>query len=861
MSGERTSKRLIIILAVVFLAATVITGVIVWKVTKDAYDDGDNDGQSDAKNVRVSQGAGGDGGGGGGGAGKGGNGDSVKQPTQVVYTEEELREKPWLALRMSRDILPVHYDITMYPDFYDEASQFYGNETIELEVRRATHFILIHIHTTYLNVTSTRVQDTESGADIEVARVFNYEPNEFFVVETAQEIPAPGNVTLTLGFEGSLVKGIVGIYKSTYLNTKTNETRHITTSKFEPTYARRAFPCFDEPNIKAEYTITLIHKPSYIALSNMPQNRKTIPSSVIPGLVSTKFQRSVKMSTYLVCYIVCDFEYRETFSKTGKPIRVYATPDKIDQVEYSLDLAKHTLDLYEDMFNMSYPLPKQDLIAIPDFVSGAMEHWGLITFRESRLLIDKVKSSLSNIESVSVVVAHEMSHMWFGNIVTMDWWNDLWLNEGFASYMEYLGVDGKNQDWHILDRFLTRDLFPVMVQDSELSSHPIIVDVERPSQITSVFDSISYSKGSSVIRMLEAILGKENFFNGVSNYLKRFQWQNAKTDDLWQCLSEAMANGNKQYDVKHIMDTWTIQDGFPVVSITTMTSDLGKTTVKAKQSRFLSNPSVTVDPSSSPLGYKWYIALDYQSSMGDSGSQVMDMNDITFEADLGLKATGSWVKFNAGQMGFYRVLYPDTMWKAFSDHLLQTDQSNWKLSSPDRAGLLSDSFSLAAAGLVSYEVPLQLMSYLARERQYVPWRAARSGFLYIDTMLRRDPDYGLWRVSGVHNYHFDDDDDDDDDNGDSGGGYDYNDNDETTTTTTMVSIMKMIIMLDNDNDYVDVEEVDSRRWLFAFFDDHGDKDNDDDEDGDDYVDDESFEDDINDSSNKNIAINISQISC
>ncbi|RUS89810.1 hypothetical protein EGW08_002422 [Elysia chlorotica] len=750
MGSGRGTKRPIIILAVVFLIATVITGVVVWKVTKDAYDDG---GASENKVKAIegtegptgkSTGGGTDGGGGGigGDAGDSGSGGSS---TQQPLTEEELREKPWLSLRMSRDVMPIHYDITMFPDFYGNGTLFYGNETVELEVRRSTRFILIHIHSTYVNVTSTRLTDTSTGADIGLKQTFYYSPNEFWVIEADQELSAPGNVSLHLGFEGSLVKGIVGIYKSTYTNTKTNEERSITTSKFEPTYARRAFPCFDEPNIKAEYTITLIHKPDYIALSNMPQDGQPSDSVNHPGFKSTKFERSVKMSTYLVCYIVCDFDHRETFSSSGKPIRVYATPDKIEQVTYSLELAKHTLELYENLFNMSYPLPKQDLIAIPDFVSGAMEHWGLITFRESRLLVDPSKSSLRDIEQISLTVAHEMAHMWFGNIVTMDWWNDLWLNEGFASYMEYLGVDGKNQQWKILDKFLTNDLFPVMVQDSELASHPIIVDVERPSQITSVFDAISYSKGSSVIRMLESIMGEKSFFEGVSKYLKRFKWGNAKTNDLWQALSEVQIDGKTNYDVKHIMETWTIQDGFPFVNISLLTSDAGTTTVSASQQRFMSSPGVAVDTNASPLGYKWYISLNYKSSAGVEGTEIMDMGGISFEGDLGLNKSDSWIKFNYQQMGFYKVLYPDSMWASFSKHLVGTDSSQWELPSPDRAGLLNDAFSLAGAGLVSYEVPLQLMSYLAREREYVPWSAVLSGVSYIHSMLRLDPGFARWR--------------------------------------------------------------------------------------------------------------------
>ncbi|CAG5136569.1 unnamed protein product, partial [Candidula unifasciata] len=652
----------------------------------------------------------------------------------------EIEAKPWLSLRMLRHVLPVHYDIVMYPDFYEDHGDFYGNETIELQVLKATKYFLVHIHTAYLNITQTALVDNSTGHQIDIVRTFYYSPNEFFVIEAAR--PVDEAVRLVLGFQGSLTKAIMGIYKSTYYNTQTKVERQMVSSKFEPTYARQAFPCFDEPNIKAEFTVTLIHRTGYTALSNMPQDGSPAPHPGMPDMVASKFMRSVKMSTYLVCFIVCDFLFVETTSTRGIPVRVYATPDKINQTQYALEIAKHTLDYYEILFNMTYPLPKQDLIAIPDFVSGAMEHWGLITFRESNLLYDPNRTSLSSLEHVALVVAHEMAHQWFGNIVTMDWWNDLWLNEGFASFMEYVGVADKERDWNMENMILVNDLFPVMKEDSELSSHPIIVEVTRPSEITSVFDSISYSKGSSIIRMLEHIMGKDQFFGGVAAYLTKFKWSNAVTDDLWAALSEYDTEKN----IKHIMDTWTIQDGFPFVNITLETSLSGVTTVTAKQKRFMSNPNAVVNPSSSPLGYKWYVSLDYISSSGNKGREIMNLTDISFSESLGLSQPGSWIKFNYEQQGFYRVLYPDEVWLAFSDYLLTTNSTGWGLSVPDRAGLLSDAFSMAAAGLVSYKIPLGLMSYLYKEMEFIPWSAALdSGIYYITNMLKTDPEFGLWK--------------------------------------------------------------------------------------------------------------------
>ncbi|BFZ03563.1 hypothetical protein BsWGS_06602 [Bradybaena similaris] len=715
------SKRPLIIVTVVFIIIVIIVGVVTWKITKDAFENQPHVAEvTQTEAPRLTP--------------------ATASTQDITPSPQEIQAKPWLSLRMLRHVLPVHYDIVMYPDFYGDHGDFYGNETIELQVLEPTRYFLVHVHTTYLNVTQAFLWDNSTGNPIRIVHSFYYRPHEFFVVEA--ERPVDTAVQLELSFQGSLTKTIMGIYKSTYYNTQTKEDRHIVSSKFEPTYARQAFPCFDEPNMKAEFTITLVHKPGYTALSNMPQDGRPTPYLWMPGLLATKFVRSVQMSTYLVCFIVCDFLSVQANSVRGIPVHVFATPDKIDQAQYALEIAKHTLDYYETLFNMTYPLPKQDLIAIPDFVSGAMEHWGLITFRESRLLYDPNQTSLSSLETVALVVAHEMAHQWFGNIVTMDWWNDLWLNEGFASFMEYVGVADKEKDWNMENMILVNDLFPVMKEDSELSSHPIIVEVSNPSQITSVFDSISYSKGSSIIRMLEHIMGKDTFFGGVAAYLKKFKWGNAKTEDLWTALSEY----DTIKDIKHIMDTWTIQDGFPFVNVSFETSASGVTTVTAVQKRFMSNPNAVVNPSTSPLRYKWYISLDYVSSNGTTGREIMNLTDISFSASLGLNQPGSWVKFNYGQQGFYRVLYPDTVWMNFSDHLLNNHPANWSLSVPDRAGLLSDAFSMAAAGLVPYEIPLGLMSYLTNEMEYIPWSAAlNDGIYYITNMLKTDPEFVLWK--------------------------------------------------------------------------------------------------------------------
>ncbi|ESO85815.1 hypothetical protein LOTGIDRAFT_130453 [Lottia gigantea] len=644
-------------------------------------------------------------------------------------------DEPWRNLRLPRTILPVHYDLTLYPDFYENNGWFYGNETITIRLDESSKYILVHYK--FMNITKTELREAGTNNQIDIARTFTNEENQFWVVQTSTDIAKGSMVDLYLEFDGSLTNAIVGFYKSTYVNSITNETRNLATSKFEPVDARRAFPCFDEPNIKAEYTIRLVHRPEYTPLSNMPDST----SDFATNLVRTTFKKSVKMSTYLVCFIVCDFKYIEVNTTTNRTLRVYATPDKIDQASYALNVSKHTMEYYEKIFDLPYPLPKQDMIAIPDFVSGAMEHWGLITYRETNLLYDENSASSANKQRVAAVIAHEVAHQWFGNIVTMDWWDDLWLNEGFASFMEYIGVSSYETDWDMMDQFLTADLQPVMETDAGLESHPIVVPVQKPSEINEVFDAISYQKGSSVIRMMESIMGKDKFFQGVAKYLKQYEWGNAITDNLWQSLSEVSS-----LDVKHIMDTWTRQMGYPYINISySPPSATGQTTVTAKQRRFLSDANTTFDPSVSEFGYKWYVNLDYVTSDGKNGSYILDLNDGSFTVDIDMSIPNNWIKFNIGQTGFYRVTYSDEIWRRFGSSLTNGQKGSLPIRPVDRSALVDDAFSLAAGGYLNYDVMMDMTLYLDKEDHYLPWKSAGNGIDYITNMLEHSGNFGPWR--------------------------------------------------------------------------------------------------------------------
>ncbi|NXS90821.1 AMPE aminopeptidase, partial [Jacana jacana] len=434
------------------------------------------------------------------------------------------------------------------------------------------------------------------------------------------------------------------------------------------------------------------------------------------GWNRTTFEKSVPMSTYLVCFAVHQFQWVERTSISGKTLRVYAQPLQLHTAEYAANITKKVFDFFEVYFNLSYSLPKLDKIAIPDFGTGAMENWGLITYRETNLLYDPNESATSNKQRVAAVVAHELVHQWFGNIVTMDWWDDLWLNEGFASYFEFLGVHDAEPEWQMLDQVLIDDVLPVMKDDSLLSSHPIVVDVSSPAEITSVFDGISYSKGASILRMLQDWITPDLFQKGCQAYLKKYHFQNAKTQQFWEALEEA---SNKP--VSEVMDTWTRQMGYPVLQM--------EHNSVFTQKRFLLDPNANASHPPSDLGYKWNIPVKWKLKNSENYT-LYNTSD-----SAGITIPSSFVNVNPDHIGFFRVNYDSENWAKFTELLVSNHKD---FSAADRAGILDDAFSLARPGLVNYSVPLDLTKYLINETDYLPWHRVISSVTYLANMLEDD---------------------------------------------------------------------------------------------------------------------------
>ncbi|XP_028251383.1 glutamyl aminopeptidase isoform X2 [Parambassis ranga] len=628
----------------------------------------------------------------------------------------------WRNFRLPSSVNPIHYDLHLEPEL--DTDTYTGTVDIQMLTSKPTRYLWLHIRETFVSAMPKLKLQNSQGEQREIAvkRCFEYKPQEYVVVEATEELPitGPGEVyVLSLDFQGWLNGSVVGFYRVIY--TENGVTKKIAATDHEPTDARKSFPCFDEPNKKATYTISITHDNKYGALSNMPPQGS--PQQVSNNKVKTSFQKSVPMSSYLVCFAVHQFAFVERVSASGIPLRIYAQSSQIATAEYAADTTKVIFDYFEEYFNMTYSISKLDKIAIPDFGTGAMENWGLITYRETNLLYDENQSSSYNKQRVASVIAHELVHQWFGNIVTMDWWDDLWLNEGFASFFEYIGVEKAEPTWAMRDIMVISDVLPVMVDDALLSSHPIIVNVSTPAEITSVFDAISYSKGASILRMLEDWIGRDTFRDGCRKYLNDYHFQNAKTADFWASLADVSG-----LPVAQVMDTWTKQMGYPVLDLS-----VSETNAFLTQKRFLLDPKA--DPSHPPssLGYKWTIPVKWHSVKSDQN--MLAMFDKTSPehviTNYSLPEDGL-LKVNNDHIGFYRVNHDDNMWNVISQQL-QTNHSEFDAA--DRTSYIDDVFAFARADIIDYGNAFNLTKYLTIESDYIVWDRVASSIAYVRDML------------------------------------------------------------------------------------------------------------------------------
>ncbi|CAL9102193.1 unnamed protein product [Musa textilis] len=588
--------------------------------------------------------------------------------------------------------IPRRYDLFLRPDL--SSCRFAGSAQIAVDVVDDTRFLILNAADLDIDGGSVWFRNPSSSKEVRPSEVVLVEDDQILVLRFDEFLPR-GSGVLGIGFRGMLNDKMKGFYRSVYEHN--GEKKNMAVTQFEPADARRCFPCWDEPAFKATFKITLEVPSDTIALSNMP-----VMEEKLDGLVKTlSFQESPIMSTYLVALVIGLFDYVEASTSDGIKVRVYCQVGKSSQGKFALDVAVKTLDLYKKYFAVPYSLPKLDMVAIPDFAAGAMENYGLVTYRETALLFDDRHSAASNRQRVAVVVAHELAHQWFGNLVTMEWWTHLWLNEGFATWVSYLAADSLFPEWKVWTQFLDETTMGLRL-DALAESHPIEVDINHASEIDEIFDAISYKKGASVIRMLQSYLGAECFQRSLASYIKKFACSNAKTEDLWAVLEEESGE-----PVKMLMNSWTKQKGYPVVY-----AKVNNANLQLEQTQFLSSGCEGNGQWIVPITLCCGSYASQKKFLLETKSEKLDVPEL-FNPENQKISRSVWLKFNVDQTGFYRVKYDDEL-AAGLRHAIEANQ----LSPTDRFGVLDDSFALCMACKQTLSSLLSLMASFSEEDEY-----------------------------------------------------------------------------------------------------------------------------------------------
>ncbi|XP_031634254.1 aminopeptidase N-like [Contarinia nasturtii] len=667
---------------------------------------------------------------------------SIEKPIseRLVSLNPEAKFMP-RTINLSEGWSPTLYKLVMRPEIQYGTSS--GHIVIDvMKDANETQWppIVLDIN----NITINKVEVAEING--EVTRLLSIQSNygknnEIYVIDLL-EMPKNTSLQVNIEFISQLSTTLQGFYRVGYDDIDTTDKKWLVSTQFSPIDARRAFPCFDRPDKKARFDISLIyHENLTMALSNMPSKQTMrLPN----GYIRQDFNTTPLMSTYLVAFMATNLVNTNVSRTSIKDapveelprINIWSRQTVADLTQFAFDMTVKILPFFEKYFGIRFNLPKIDIVAVPEFGFGAMENYGLITFRESALLVsadEEQRSPAKSTERVASTIAHELAHQWFGNLVTMKWWNDLWLKEGFATFMSYVALEEIKPSWRHLDFISINELQAAMEEDSNLSSHPISFDVNTAADIRRIFDPISYSKGASIIRMMQCFLGEKTFKKALHKYLNVFQYKNAVRSDLWKIMTE-FGHRDKtlpaNLTVETIMETWTNQAGYPILSVVR-----NGTSIHVSQQRYLLPNGMSNNDTQ-----KWHIPITYVTE-GDPNKEdtipkywlESNENKTLHDAISG----DDYFYLNVRRCGYYRVNYDYKSWAAL----------NYSYDSlPDVviAQLIDDSLNLARAEILEYDIPLMFLRKL-RTRDVLPWAAAKSGIEFIVGMLSQEPLYEQFR--------------------------------------------------------------------------------------------------------------------
>jgi puromycin-sensitive aminopeptidase len=603
--------------------------------------------------------------------------------------------------RLPRTVVPERYDLSLEPDL--DTCTFSGSVTIAAEVHEETAEVVLNAVELDLDSAVVGLPD---GSEFEAA--VTYDPETERVTLAVADVLPTGPVELRLAFRGVLNDQLRGFYRSTYTDRSGTE-RLLATTQFESTNARRAFPCFDEPDLKAVFGVSLVIDEALTAISC----GKEVGSNPLgDGRRRVTFADTMLMSTYLVAFVVGDLEATEPVDLGGVPVRVVHVPGQGALAQFALSTGVDALRWLTDYYGIDYPGTKLDLVAVPDFAFGAMENLGCVTFRETLLLVDPARATQDELTRIADVISHELAHMWFGDLVTMRWWEGIWLKEAFATFMEVMTVDALFEEWRRWDQF-GRERSAAFDVDALSSTRPIEYPVVSPADAEGMYDILTYEKGAAVVRMMEQFLTPDRFRAGVHHYLTKHAYSSTRTTDLWDALEESSGE-----PVRSTMDSWIFQAGYPVVEV-----EEAPEGVRVTQRRFAYIPSD--DPTT------WSVPLILRARVGGS---IVERRVLLAEPDTVLDLGGrpEWVVVNAGAHGFYRVAYASELLSALRS------QAQEVLSGPERYALVDDTWASVLAGLTDAAAFLDLADGFAHEEDLGVWQVLTDGLRGLDRILDGD---------------------------------------------------------------------------------------------------------------------------
>ncbi|XP_012619157.2 aminopeptidase Q [Microcebus murinus] len=670
---------------------------------------------------------------------------SAREPSATTSAGDWRPPGPWDQLRLPSWLVPLHYELELWPrlrpdELPGSSLHFTGRVNITVRCAEATARLLLH--SLFLDCERAEVRGPLSpGAgdaavgSVPVDDVWFALDMQYMVLELGEALQPGSRYELQLSFSGLAFRDTrEGLFLNVY--TDQGERRVLLASQMEPTFARNVFPCFDEPALKATFNITIIHHPSYVALSNMPKLGQTEKEDVNGSkwTVST-FYTTPHMPTYLAAFAICDCDPVNR-TERGKEIRIWARKDAIasGSADFALNITGPIFSFLEDLFNISYPLPKTDIIALPIFDNRAMENWGLLMFDESLLLLQPNDQLTEKKTLISYIVSHEIGHQWFGNLVTMNWWNNIWLKEGFASYFEFGVINYFNPKLPRNEVFFSNILHGVLSEDHALVSRAVSTKVENfteTSEINELFDIFTYNKGASMARMLSSFLNEHLFISALKSYLKTFSYSNAEQDDLWRHFQMAIDDQSKillPATVKSIMDSWTHQSGFPVITLNVSTGVMKQEPFYI--GKFRNQTLLTHNDT-------WIVPILWIKNGTTQSLVWLDKNSKVFPEMQVSDSDHDWVILNLNMTGYYRVNYDKLGWKKLKQQL---EKDHRAIPVIHRLQLMDDAFSLSKNNYVGIETALDLTKYLAEEDEIIVWHAV------LVNLITRD------LVSDVRNY-------------------------------------------------------------------------------------------------------------